>query len=248
MIFNRLHSRRSAIWLTLALLVACPAITAGWTILHPPAAVAESLRDVWTTIKRIIYPSPPARKGAGGKGGEAILSPGVWVNAAAKAPQVPEVWHLRPVILYQSPANLNEAPDRIALMQGEAPGQTTPVQTFEVKGKTYDQLLVDAQLTPGQKYQIHQLKGKANRIIDRSIQFQVMPYGPVREAISTQLATVDCQFAADRERRSAERFKVFVAAGLWSDAMQELGALVKTDDDWQSLRTATIDRWEKAKQ
>jgi hypothetical protein len=230
--------RRSAIQLTLGLtlLATCPAVVV-LIMMNPPTAAAQGLKDVWTTIKQIIYPAPPERTTAGKKGAEAILSPGVWSNATLK---VPTVWHLRPVILYQSPFNRNEAPDRIALMQGE-----TSVQTFEVKGQNYGQLLLKAPLTPGQKYQIHQLKGQDNQILDRSIEFQVMPYGPIREAIATQLATVDCQFAADAERRSAERFKVFVAAALWSDALQELGPLVKTTDDWQRLRAATVDRWEK---
>jgi hypothetical protein len=239
MLFNLHLPRRSS--MRFVLLVACLSVTMASIVAIPPAQAAKSLRDVWTAIVRVLAPWPPQRKNAGGKGPESILSPGVWRDAKANQEMVQEVWHRQPVILYQSPSNSNDAPDRIQLMQGE-----TKIQTFDVKGKFYGKLLVDTKLTVGQSYQIHQLKGEANRVIDRSVAFQVMSDSPKRQAITEKLEEVECQFVADQDQRLEERIKVFVAAGLWSDALQELSSRVATDDDLRSLKAETVDQWVKA--
>jgi hypothetical protein len=242
MLFNFRLPRRSS--MRFVLLVACLSVTAASIVAIPPAHAAKSLRDVWTTIVRVLAPSPPKRKNAGGKGPESILSPGVWRNTKANQEMVQEVWHRQPVILYQSPWNLNDAPDRIQLVDRAT---KQPVQTFPVRDQSYAKLKLDSALKAGNTYQIHQLQDGTVKPIDASVEFVVMPDGPKRTAITAKLAKLDCQFADDQDQRSEERIKVFVAEGLWSDALQELSEFVKTDADWQSLKTETIDQWSSGK-
>jgi hypothetical protein len=226
------------------LLVACLSVTAASIVAIPPAHAAKSLRDVWTTIVRVLAPWPPQRKNAGGKGPESILSPGVWRDAKASQKVIQEVWHNQPVILYQSPWNQNDAPDRIQLVDRAT---KQPVQTFQVNDQIYAKLTPARVLQAGNTYQIHQLQDGTAQPIDASVEFVVMPDGPRRKAITAKLTKLDCQLSDDPDQRSEERIKVFVAEGLWSDVLQELSEFVKTDADWQSFKTETIDQWSSGK-
>jgi hypothetical protein len=223
------------------LLVACVPITLGTVIATPQITGATTFGDVWKEIVRVFSPGSPSRKAAGGKGGDNIIAPGVWGDRAAKPEMIGAVWNVRPVILYESSGNAYDDPDRIELTQAE-----TTVQSFDMKDQPlHGQLLVKTELKPGQKYKIRQFIGKSTNPTNDGIEFVVMPDGPERQSITAKLAKLDCQFAKDEATRSTERIRVFVKAGLWSDALQEASALTKTDQEWAMLKAETIEQWKK---
>jgi hypothetical protein len=233
--------RRST--LRFAVLVACVSIILGMVISTPRITVATTVRDVWTEIVRIFSPSPPSRAAAGGKGGDSIISPGIWVDAAAKPGSIDEVWNVRPAILYESSGNADDDPDRIKVNQDE-----TVIQSFDLKdAPRYRKLSIETALKPGQKYQIFQFAGKSDTPTGAPTEFIVMPDGPKRQAIAEKLAKVDCEFSKDEAKRTIGRIQVFVKARLWSDALQEASTLVRNDQEWENLKAGTIDKWEKLK-
>jgi hypothetical protein len=226
--------RRST--LRFAALVACVSITLGTVIATPQITGAATFGDVWAEIVRVLSPGSPNRRTAGGKGGDNIVSPGVWVNDAAKPV---EVWSLRPVILYETSGRRYQDPVRIELQQDEK-----TIQSFDLKDHPqYRKLAIETDLKPGQKYEIHEFIHKSKDSTGAPIEFVVMPDSPERRAIADQLANVDDEFAKDDAKRSTGRIEVFVKAGLWSDALQEATTLVETEKDWQFVKTEIIDRW-----
>jgi hypothetical protein len=221
-----------------ALLVACVSITLGSVIATPQITGATTVRDVWTEIVRIFSPCSPSRAAAGGKGGNNIVSPGIWFDDAAKPA---EVWNVRPVILYETSGRRDNDPDRIELRQD---GKT--LQSFDLKDKpNYRKLSIDTALKPGQKYQIVEFLDGSPTPSGAGIEFTVISDCSKRLAIAENLLEVDRLFPKDAAKRSTERIQVFVKARLWSDALHEASTLVETEKDWQILKTEIIEHWKE---
>jgi hypothetical protein len=229
--------RRSTI--RFVVLVGCISITLGAVIAIPIVTDATTPWDFVKEVVRILSPRPPTSTGAGGRGGDNIISPGVWLDQDAKPGSIGEVWNLRPVILYKSSGNASTDPDRIELIQDE-----TIIQSFDVKDHPlHRQLPIKTELKPGKKYKIRQFLDGSVGPVDDGIEFVVMPDGPTRQSITEDLAKINDKFAKDEAKRSAARVQVFVTAGMWSDALQEARASVKTDKEWEMLKGQTIDQW-----
>jgi hypothetical protein len=232
-------SRRSTV--RFAVLVGCISITLGLVIATPIVTDVATAGGIWTEIVRIFSPRPPNRTAAGGKGANNVISPGVWFDRDAKPGSIGEVWNVRPVILYESSENALTDPVRIELMQDES-----IVQSFDIKDRpSHKQLPINPELKPGEEYKIRQFLSASSGPTNDGTKFVVMPYGPKRELITTALAKLDCEFAKDEAKRSTARIRVFVEAGLWSDALQEASALAKNDQEWAMLK-GTIEQWKKS--
>jgi hypothetical protein len=238
----KFHSARRST-MRFAILAAFVSATLGLVAVTMTISTATTWRDVADEIARIFSPGSPHRKDAGSKGADSIISPGVWVDAAAKSGAIDEVWNIRPAILYESSGNADNDPDRIKVNQDE-----TVIQSFDLKdAPRYRKLSIETALKPGQKYQIFQFLGKSDTPTGAPTEFIVMPDGPKRQAIAEKLAKVDCEFSKDEAKRTIGRIQVFVKARLWSDALQEASTLVRNDQEWENLKAGTIDKWEKLK-
>jgi hypothetical protein len=233
----KFDSSRRSTW-RFALLVAGVSITLGTVIATPQITGATTARDVWAEIVRILSPGSPRRSTAGGKGGDNIISPGIWMDDAATPA---EVWNLRPVILYERSTRPDNDPDRIELRQD---GKT--IQSFDLKDKpSYRKLSIETALKPGQKYQILEFLDGSPTPSGAGIEFTVMLDCAKRLTIGENLAEVDRQFPKDQAKRSTGRIQVFVKTGLWSDALQEASTLIETEKDWKILKAEIIERWKE---
>jgi hypothetical protein len=207
-------------------------------ILHPQAVVAKSITEILSSIQRVLSPAPRPSRTAGGRGPEAIVSPGVWVDREATQ-KIPQVWNLKPVILYQEPTNKQEASTTLQLVD-----TTTEkvIQSFEVCGKSHVRLLMSEPLKPDTIYRVEQLKNGIN--INGSVTFRVMS-GAARNRLDRMLNTLEKQGKTVPQQLSEQKVKLFVQNQLWSDALQEMSQWVESDNDWHAFTAVTIDEWRK---
>ncbi len=210
-----------------------------------PPADTKDLGQIIQVIGRVFKPKPPQRSSGGQtKGPEAIISPGVW-GASTETAQFPEVWNIRPVVLYDRPQNAQEAPSQIQLINNRS---KAVVQTFEVEGQAYAKLAVTKNLELGGSYTIRQINGKTKQMMNSPVRFQVMAEGPTRQALAEKLKALDCEKASETTRGQCieNRMAQFVEAGLWSDALQEVSAFLETSSDWELLKCSILSKWKEA--
>ena len=231
-------SQISQRWIS-RLTIGCVSLTLGSLILISPSVSAKSFGDIIQSVIRVFSPKSPSRRSGGGKGPEAIISPGVWGDRDSNS--IREVWHMRPVILYKSPTNLNETPDRIQVLHSKS---NTLIQTFDVKNKRYATLVIDSDLKPGEKYDIRPIKGEKMRSMSGSVMFLIMPEGENRQKITEKLESLRCQEEEEDQNACIEqRIQKFIDAGLWSDALQEISSFVETEEDWNFFNVETVQKW-----
>jgi hypothetical protein len=239
MIFSRVNAPRRLIS---GFAIACSWMIFTVPLIQPQMVMAGPISSFLQSVKRVFSPKPPVRYPGGGRGPEAIVSPGVWVDRDATQ-KVPQVWSLQPVILYQAPSNTKEVPTALQLVDIEKPQEV--IQSFEVYGKSYARLEVNKQLQPGKIYRVEQLQNKTN--IKASVTFRVMG-GALRNRLTLALDNLEKQGAATPQQLSEQKVKLFVQNQLWSDALQEMSQWVESDDDWHAFTAVTIDEWRKGDQ
>jgi hypothetical protein len=207
-------------------------------ILHPQTVFAKSIPEIWSSIQRVLSPVPRPSRTAGGKGPETIISPGIWVDREA-AQRIPQVWNLKPVILYQEPTNKQEAPTTLQLVDTKT---EKVIQRFEVCGKSHVRLQVSEALKPDTVYRVEQLKNGEN--INSSVTFRMMS-GAARNRLDRMLDTLEKHGKLVPQQLSERKVELFVQNQLWSDALQEMSQWVESDDDWHAFTAVTIDDWRK---
>jgi hypothetical protein len=221
--------------------IACAWMVFTVPLIQPQMVMAGPISSFWGSVKRVFSPKPPVRYRGGGKGPEAIVSPGVWVDREATQ-RTPQVWNLQPVILYERPTNSQEAPTALQLVDTST---QTVIQRFEVCGKSHARLKVDKPLTPGTVYQVEQLQNDKN--INSSATFRTMD-GPARNRMSRIIDKLEKQEKTVPQQLSEQKVKLFVENQLWSDALQEMSQWVESDDDWKQFTALTIEEWRKGDQ
>jgi hypothetical protein len=235
MIFSRVHAPRR---LVSGFAIACSWLIFTGPIIQPQVVAAQSIYNFWASVKRVFSPQPPTRYRGGGKGPEAIVSPGVWVDREATQ-KIPQVWNLKPVILYQEPTNKQEAPTTLQLVDVST---KQVIQAFEVCGKSYARLEVSESLKPGTTYRVKQLQNGKN--IGGSVIFRTMS-GELRDQITLSLSNLKSQGERTPQQLSERNVELFIQNQLWSDALQEMSQWVESDDDWHAFTALTIDEWRK---
>jgi hypothetical protein len=235
MIFSRVHTPRRLI---AGFAIACSLMIFAGPMIQPQRVAAQSISSLWESMKRVFGPKPPVRYRGAGKGPEAIVSPGVWVDREATQ-KIPQVWNLKPVILYQKPRNKQEAPTTLQLVDIRT---KQVIQVFEVFGKSYARLEVNESLKPGTTYRINQLQNGSN--IGSSVIFRTMS-GELRDQITLSLSNLKSQGETTPQQLSERNVELFIQNQLWSDALQEMSQWVESDDDWHTFTALTINEWRK---
>lgn len=193
------------------------------------AATNGGLTAVMQNVVRILTPSSRPRRGAGGKGNDALVSPGIWLDGRVPLLARTDIWQVSPAILYQRPQNESEAPTHLKVFDLE---RNDYIADFDVTDKPYAILNLDVDLVMDNSYRIDLLKEGVDQ--NASVSFRVMPMGRKRRSVTA---------AINRTQKPEDRIQVFVDYQLWSDALQEASQYLQPTDDLSVFWKEVMESW-----